>query len=127
VVHSDFVFAAIAEEWGLLGAVAVVACFSILVLRALRIAQMNVERPFRALLAAGLGISLGAQALLIMGGVLKVIPLTGVTLPFLSYGGSSLVTSFIMVALLLKLSVPDQPLKQGVSTTLPRLTDRPAP
>jgi peptidoglycan glycosyltransferase len=108
VVHSDFVFAAVAEEWGLLGALAVVACFAILVLRAFQIALRNLNQPFRALLAAGIGISIGAQALLIMAGVLKIAPLTGVTLPFLSYGGSSLLSSFVMIALLLRLSAPAQ-------------------
>jgi cell division protein FtsW (lipid II flippase) len=125
VVHSDFVFAAVAEEWGLLGGMAVVGCFAILVLRALRIAQMNVDQPFRAFLAAGIGVSLGAQALLIMGGVLKVIPLTGVTLPFMSYGGSSLVTSFIMVALLLKLSVHPLGAKPETTLALPAFAKQP--
>ena len=106
VVHSDFVFAAVSEEWGLIGALAVVACFAILVGRAFLIAQRNVERAFRALLAAGIGISIGSQALLIMAGVLKIVPLTGVTLPFLSYGGSSLLSSYVMFALLLRLSAP---------------------
>lgn len=113
VVHSDFVFAAVSEEWGMLGALAVVACFATLVARAFLIAQRNAERSFRALLAAGIGISIGAQALLIMAGVLKVAPLTGVTLPFLSYGGSSLLSSFVMIALLLRLSAPLHPPTAG--------------
>src|SRR5574341_282190 len=90
VVHTDFVFAALAEEWGMPGALGVVACLAILVLRSLRIAVENVRSPFRSLVAAGIGIILGIQSLLIMAGVLKLIPLTGVTLPFVSYGGSSL-------------------------------------
>ena len=105
VVHSDFVFAAIAEEWGLLGALGALASIGVLVLRALRSATQNTERaPFRALLATGIGVSLGVQSLLIMAGVLKIIPLTGVTLPFVSYGGSSLLSSFIMIGLLLRIS-----------------------
>lgn len=107
VVHSDFVFAAIAEEWGAVGALGVLACIGILVMRALRIAIENVQRPFRSLLAAGIGIVLGTQSLLIMAGVLKLVPLTGVTLPFVSYGGSSLLSSFIMIGLLLRISDPD--------------------
>ena len=106
VVHSDFVFAAIAEEWGLLGSLGVVACLAILTLRALRIAIQNARRPFHSLLAAGIGVSLGAQSFLIMAGVVKLIPLTGVTLPFVSYGGSSLLSSFVMVGLLLRISDP---------------------
>jgi len=105
VVHSDFVFAAIAEEWGLLGTLGIVACMALLVTRALRMAALNADRaPFKALLAAGIGVALGIQSLLIMGGVLKIIPLTGVTLPFVSYGGSSLLSSFIMIGLLLRIS-----------------------
>jgi cell division protein FtsW (lipid II flippase) len=123
VVHSDFVFAAVAEEWGLIGALAVVACFSILVMRAFQIALRNIDQPFRALLAAGIGISIGAQSLLIMGGVLKLVPLTGVTLPFLSYGGSSLLSSFVMIALLLRLSAPIQP-PVGTTMLIPRPQDR---
>ncbi len=104
VVHSDFVFAAIGEEWGLLGTLAVTGCLAVLVLRGLRLAVQSESRPFRAFLAAGLSIMLATQSLLIMGGVLKLIPLTGVTLPFLSYGGSSLLASFIIVGLLIVLS-----------------------
>jgi peptidoglycan glycosyltransferase len=104
VVHSDFVFAAISEEWGLVGALGIVACMALLVLRAMRLAVSTDQHPFRSLLAAGIGVSLGVQSLLIMGGVLKLLPLTGVTLPFVSYGGSSLLTSFIMVGMLLRIS-----------------------
>jgi cell division protein FtsW len=120
VVHSDFVFAAIAEEWGIMGALAVVTCFAIIVIRSFQIALRNIDQPFRALLAAGIGISIGAQALLIMGGVLKIVPLTGVTLPFLSYGGSSLLTSYVMIALLLRLSSPAQ-LPGNTTALLPRI------
>ena len=104
VVHSDFVFAALAEEWGLLGVVVVIACIAVFVVRGLRIAVMQRARPFHALLAVGLSVMLATQSLLIMGGVLKLIPLTGVTLPYFSYGGSSLLVNFVMVGLLLRLS-----------------------
>jgi peptidoglycan glycosyltransferase len=104
VVHSDFVFVAISEEWGLIGALGVLACLMVLISRALSLALENLHRPFHSLLAAGIGISIGMQSLLIMGGVLKLIPLTGVTLPFVSYGGSSLLSSFVMVGLLLRVS-----------------------
>ncbi len=104
VVHSDFVFAALAEEWGLLGVIAVVACIAAFVIRGLRIAILQRARPFHALLAIGLSVMLAAQSLLIMAGVLKLIPLTGVTLPYFSYGGSSLLVNFVMVGLLLRLS-----------------------
>jgi cell division protein FtsW (lipid II flippase) len=104
VIHSDFVFAAVGEEWGLLGTLAVTACMAAFVLRGFRLAAKTERRPFRAFLAAGISITFATQSLLIMGGVLKLIPLTGVTLPFLSYGGSSLLVSFIMTGLLLVLS-----------------------
>ncbi len=103
VVHSDFVFAAITEEWGLVGALGLVCCFGLLVHRGFRIA-ISAQRSFDMYLSAGITVLFGAQALLIMGGVTKLLPLTGVTLPFISYGGSSLLVSSIMIGLLLYLS-----------------------
>ncbi|RMG89385.1 MAG: FtsW/RodA/SpoVE family cell cycle protein [Chloroflexi bacterium] len=104
VIHSDFIFAAIAEEWGLLGVLVTLGAFALLTIRGLRVAILLQKRPFYSLLATGLSLLLGIQSLLIMGGVLKIVPLTGVTLPFLSYGGSSLLASFIMIGLLLRIS-----------------------
>jgi len=104
VVHSDFVIAALAEEWGLLGVLTVIAAVALLIVRGTRSGLIHSERPFHVLLASGLSLMLGVQSLLIMAGTLKLLPLTGVTLPFLSYGGSSLVVSFIMVGLLIRLS-----------------------
>lgn len=100
VVHTDFVFAAIGEEYGLLGALGVMVCFLLLVSRAFYIA-LRAETGFEQLLATGIGAMLSLQTLIITAGTLKLMPLTGVTLPFVSYGGSSLVTSFVMVGLLL--------------------------
>ncbi len=107
VVHSDFVFAALAEEWGLSGAITIIAALALYVMRGLRIAVQQ-RAPFYALLAVGLSTVIGIQSLLIMGGVLKVFPLTGVTLPFISYGGSSLLMSFIITGLLLRLSAGER-------------------
>ena len=104
VVHTDFTYAAIVEEWGLLGAVGLISALLVIILRGLRIAALLQHRPFHAYLAAGLCITLAVQSLIIISGALNLIPLTGVTLPFVSYGGSSLLTSFIMVGLLLALS-----------------------
>ncbi len=104
VVHSDFVFAALSEEWGLLGVLVLVACLVVLITRGMRLGMVRQTQPFYAFLAVGLSLVIGLQSLLIMGGVLKLLPLTGVTLPFLSYGGSSLLMSFIMVGLLLRIS-----------------------
>lgn len=104
VVHSDFAFAALAEEWGLIGVIVVVGCIAVLISRGLRASIIQQDKPFHALLAVGLTTLLAVQSLLIMGGVLKLIPLTGVTLPFISYGGSSLLMSFVIVGFLLRLS-----------------------
>lgn len=103
VVHSDFVFAAVTEEWGMVGALGLVCCFGLLVHRGFRIA-ISARRSFDMYLSAGITVLFGAQALLIMGGVTKLLPLTGVTLPFISYGGSSLLVSSVMIGLLLYLS-----------------------
>ena len=103
VVHSDFAFAALGEEWGAVGSLAAVACFALLAQRGLWVA-LHSQRPFRTYLAAGITILFSTQALLIMGGVTKLLPLTGVTLPFVSYGGSSLMVSCLMAGLLLHLS-----------------------
>jgi cell division protein FtsW len=107
VVHSDFIFAAAAEEWGLLGIIGIMTAIGLLVTRGLTIATSQRGRPYHALVAVGVSTLLAAQSLLIMGGVLKLVPLTGVTLPFMSYGGSSLVTNFIIIGLLLRLSAAE--------------------
>jgi peptidoglycan glycosyltransferase len=103
VATTDFIFAAIGEELGLLGTVAVVIGFMLLVGSAYRIA-VQARRPFSKLFAAGLATILGVQTFVIIGGVTRLIPLTGVTLPFVSYGGSSLVANFVILALLLRIS-----------------------
>jgi cell division protein FtsW len=104
VVHTDFVFAAIGEEYGLLGALAVLICFWLIIYQAFDIARRG-QTSFQQLLAAGIGFLIGIQTVIIAAGSLKLIPLTGVTMPFVSYGGSSLVTSFVMIGLLLFVSV----------------------
>jgi cell division protein FtsW (lipid II flippase) len=106
VVHSDFIFAAIGEEWGLVGSLGVLALFAVLVHRGMRIANQS-QRAFDLYLAAGMTLMLGTQAFLIMGGVTKLLPLTGVTMPFLSYGGSSLLVSCLMAGLLMFLSASE--------------------
>lgn len=121
VVHTDFVFAAIGEEYGLAGALGVLFCFMLLVSRAIRIG-MQAPNRFEQLLATGIGIMIGLQTLVITAGTLKLMPLTGVTLPFVSYGGSSLLTSFTMVGLLMFISNkrrPDQPPRSANSPFAP--------
>jgi cell division protein FtsW (lipid II flippase) len=100
---TDFVFSAIGEELGLIGTVGVCILFLLFVGSGLRIAT-QADRPFSQLFAAGLTVIIGVQTFVIVGGVIRVIPLTGVTLPFISYGGSSLVANFVIVALLLRVS-----------------------
>ena len=108
VVHTDFVFAAIGEEWGLIGALGLILALMVLVARGLRTA-MRARTPFVSLLAVGLSAMLGWQSLIILGGTLKLIPLTGITLPFVSYGGSSMLVSCAMVGLLIRASNTGQP------------------
>jgi cell division protein FtsW (lipid II flippase) len=102
-VETDFIFSAIGEELGLVGAAAIVLLFLFFTYRGFRIATKAGD-DFRRLLAAGLTSIFALQAFLIMGGVTKLIPLTGITLPFISYGGSSVVANFVLVALLLRIS-----------------------
>ena len=102
-VHTDFIFAAIAEEFGLIGAVLVLVVYALLFWRGSRIA-MGVPRAEESLLAAGCAASLLLQAFIITAGVTKLLPLTGITLPFVSYGGSSMAASFILIGILTALS-----------------------
>ena len=106
VAISDFIFPAIAEETGLLGSLGLLALIGFLSIRGIRTA-MHAPDNFRRTLAAGLTAYLGAQSILIIGGNIRLLPLTGVTLPFVSYGGSSLLTSFL--ALLILLIISSQP------------------
>lgn len=101
--ETDFIFAIIGEELGLLGTSAVLAAFLLLAGTGFRIA-MACRDPFSKLLATGLTTQFAFQSFLIMAGVTRLLPLTGVTLPFVSYGGSSLVSNWILVALLIRLS-----------------------
>ncbi|HET9498141.1 MAG TPA: FtsW/RodA/SpoVE family cell cycle protein [Candidatus Limnocylindria bacterium] len=102
-VHTDMIFAAIGEELGLLGGVALLGMVAMLMARGLRIAVLARD-DFSTMLAAGLTAGLVLQSLIIIGGNLKVVPLTGITLPFVSYGGSSLLASFVVVGILLSIS-----------------------
>lgn len=100
---TDLIFAVIADELGLIGAAAILFGYLLMVGTGLRVA-VRCERPFEKLLATGLSIIIGVQTFVIVGGVTRLIPLTGITLPFVSYGGSSLIANYILLALLLRLS-----------------------
>jgi cell division protein FtsW (lipid II flippase) len=101
--HTDFIYAVITDELGLLGAAAVLLVYLLFVERGFKTAMLATD-SFSKLLATGLTAVLALQVFVIVGGVTKLIPLTGVTLPFISYGGSSIVANFILLALLLLVS-----------------------
>ncbi len=101
--ETDFIFSSIGEELGLLGSLAVIATLLLIVGSGFRIA-VDSQRSFNQLFSAGLTTIIGVQSFIIIGGVLRVIPLTGITLPFVSYGGSSLISNFAIIALLVRAS-----------------------
>lgn len=102
-VHTDFIFVAICEEMGLLGGCGIIVLFIILVYRGFKIA-LQTKDDFSTLVAVGLTTLMALQFFIIVAGVIKLLPLTGVTLPYISYGGSSLVANFIILGLLLNIS-----------------------
>jgi cell division protein FtsW (lipid II flippase) len=102
-VHTDFPLAALGEELGIVGVIAILGLYLVVVERGLRIGAAAAD-DFRSLLAIGLALVIGIQAFIIAAGDLKVLPLTGVTLPFISYGGSSLLANALVIGLLLALS-----------------------
>jgi cell division protein FtsW (lipid II flippase) len=103
LAETDFIFAAIGEELGLVGATGVLVAYVLMIGAGLRIA-LRTEVAFERLLATGLTVLMGVQSFIIIAGVIRVLPLTGVTLPFVSYGGSSLIANYVLLALLLRIS-----------------------
>jgi cell division protein FtsW (lipid II flippase) len=102
-LNTDFIYSALAQELGLIGAAALLLVYMLFVLRGFRIALMT-EDGFSKLLAIGLTFTFALQTFIIVGGIVRLIPLTGITLPFVSYGGSSVVANFILLAGLLLVS-----------------------
>ena len=128
VAESDFIFTSIGEELGLFGGTAVLIAFLLLVGAGLRIA-LRTDNAVREAARRRPHDDVGIQAFIIVGGVIKLVPLTGITLPFVSYGGSSLLSNYVLLALLIRLSdstarrlheVPDDP-------TIGRALGRPPP
>ena len=105
--RTDYIFAVICEEMGILVGVCIIALFLLIILRGISIARQSNDR-FQALLSIGVVTIFGIQSFLIIGGVVKLIPLTGVTLPFVSYGGSSMIASFILMGMLAYSSIQNK-------------------
>ncbi len=103
VAHSDFIFSSISEELGLIGTSTLILLYAVLIIRGM-ITSIHSRRPFYRYLSGGIAVYFGLQAILIMAGNLRLLPLTGVTLPFVSYGGSSLLVAFISGLILLYIS-----------------------
>jgi cell division protein FtsW (lipid II flippase) len=102
-VNTDFIYSVVAQGLGLIGAAGLILVFMVLVARGMRVG-LTAQDGFSKLLAVGLSFGLALQTFIIVGGVLRVVPLTGITLPFVSYGGSSVLTNFVGLALLLLVS-----------------------
>jgi cell division protein FtsW (lipid II flippase) len=103
IADSDFIYAAVAEEMGLIGGAVIIFSFIILVIAGMRTA-IEARDMFTKLIAAGITAFLGFQAVVNIGGVIRMLPMTGITLPFVSHGGWSLITSFVMLGMLIAIS-----------------------
>jgi cell division protein FtsW (lipid II flippase) len=127
-VNSDYIFAAFGTEMGLLGTTIIVFAFTLIVGAGMRIAQ-TARSEFAKLLGAGLTVIIGMQAFFIMAGIVRLLPLTGITLPFMAYGGSSLVANYVLIALLMRVSDEGERAivaAQATATALPPASGRPS-
>ena len=105
--HTDFIFASTAEELGLIGVIFLLGLFGVLFFRCYRLA-VNCRDDFTLFLVLGIVASIAAELIINIGGTLRLLPLTGVTLPFVSYGGSSLLVKFLMIGALQSIAVRQQ-------------------
>ena len=119
VAHSDFIYSAIVEETGLFGSVAILLFFALIFSRGI-ITAINAQSKYHQLLSAGIAVFLASQAFLIISGNIRLLPITGVTLPFLSYGGSSLLTSFLSTCILIL--IENQSNEERTADSLPLST-----
>ena len=122
-LQTDFIFAAVANEVGLLGAAGIVLLYLLFTWRGFRIAVYAPD-GFSKLLAAGLALAFALQTFIIIGGVTRLIPLTGITLPFLSYGGSSVTANLMLVALLLLVSNRTNIIRGGTDLERRKMAER---
>jgi len=121
--YSDFMLSSLGEELGLIGLSAILVVYLVMITRGLRSA-LAVRDSFGKLLASGLAFAIALQIFTVIGGATKLIPLTGLTLPFLSYGGSSLVANYALVALLLRISnAARAPLNRRPAAPLPPIAE----
>lgn len=118
LAHSDFIFSAIAEETGLLGTSCFIILLAFLLLRGYKNAR-SAPTPFQGYLAAGVTTYLITQSILIIGGTIRLLPITGVTLPFVSYGGSSYVSVFLAISMLYCMDIPTRPAKKSTQSQGP--------
>ena len=102
-VHSDFIFAAVCEEMGVFGGAAIIILFFLIAYRCFKI-SITAQDPFDKAVSLGLTLMFSVQTFIIVGGVIKMIPLTGITLPFVSYGGTSIVVNFISLGIIQAIS-----------------------
>jgi len=112
LAESDFIFAIMASELGLVGATVVLMAFLLIIGAGLRIA-VRADNAFDKLLAVGLTTLIGLQSFIIIAGVTRLLPLTGITLPFVSYGGSSLISNYVLIALLMRISDDNAPVSMA--------------
>ena len=114
--HTDFLMAVIAEELGLIGVTAVIMLFALLVVRAFQIGRQAafLERNFSALVAQGVGVWIGVQAMINIGVNMGVLPTKGLTLPFLSFGGSGMVANCVAAAILLRVDYENRRVARGL-------------